>query len=736
MNIKGIYSNSKLFKLIGLIVLLCVTMLSPLHTIHADETEDDPMDPTVMARVTFTNAPSHQPDLYVAKKVTCNASGVAIPDEEFMFQVLIDNEAYANETFYLVDSSNNPVLDDMGNPISKKTTASGTFSLKDKQVARFDYVGAGRSYEVKEIGINESFECISPASSVSSGTIGRDGSQVNFTNLYTPPVPPEISKGTLDVMKIVSWPDYYKYEDYSATPLTFSFKLMVNGSPVANKTYDLYNTQTGITTSKYSTTDANGIFSIEKDCIAKFDDLEGNADYLVSELDKEGWRLVGENDRSGSTSANKTEVFSNAISSFIVTKTLASGTTDNEFTFTLFGAGKTIMPNAEYWLYKTDGTRVYTLNDEGEKVYSSSYTDDLGQFTLKQNEAAIFVGIKPGTVYSVQEEVIPGFKQISPVSSLGYENKTVTATGDEVLQFVNEIKEEKASLSVTKKLSYPEDAPLVNREFKFRLEVEKDDDTFVPLANAIYTIGSDTTNYETDDNGEFTLKQNETAHFNKLILNKEYRVKEIISADTYPGYRLDDEDLLQDDDGYFYDGGVLIDDSALSFVFTNIYTPKKTSLNITKVKSSDDSSLMPGVEFKLYLDEGCNTPYSSDSYITDEDGMIEIDNLKAGTYYLREERALEGYKVLPFPVKIDIERVKSSDDEEGFKMTLTYDDSILGKVTPLKLESFDDSPSLSFIIKDDDARIIKLPETGGPGIYMYLLVGSAILTYGLLERRK
>lgn len=736
MNTKGIYSNSKLFKLIGLIVLLCVTMLSPLHTIHADEDEDDPMDPTVLARVTFTNAPNHQPDLYVAKKVICNESDIAIPDEEFTFQILIDGDAYAGETYYLVDSSNNPILDDMKNPISGKTTASGTFSLKDKQVARFDYVGAEKTYEVKEIGILENFECISPSSSVSSGTVGKDGSQVNFTNLYTPPVPPESSKGTLDVMKIVSWPDHYKYTDDSTTPLTFSFELKVNGSPVANKTFDLYNTETGITTSNYDKTDANGVFSIGKDCIAKFNDLEGNADYKVKELDKEGWRLVGENDREGSTSANKTEVFSNAISSFIVSKTLMSGTTSQEFTFTLFGTGKTVMPNAKYWKYKTDGTRVYTLNEEGQKVYTTYKTDTKGQFTLKQNEVAIFIGIAPGTVYSVQEELVDGFKQVYPLSSLGYENKTVTSTGDELLQFVNEIKEEKASLSVTKKLSYTDDAPLVSKSFRFRLEV-KDGESFKPLSEAVYTIGSDTTNYATDKNGEFTLRQNETAHFNKLILNKDYRVKEIIDSSSYPGYTLVvSEELSKDSDGYYYYEGRLEDESALSFVFTNKYDAKTAKLQITKVNSSDDSIGLPDAKFTLWLDEKCTKPYSSDVYTTGSDGTATITGLKAGTYYLKEESAPAGYKVLPQIVKIDIERVYDSYGIEGFKMSITCDEAIIGKVSADISESFKISPLLSLTVKDDDARIVKLPNTGGPGIYLYLIVGSALLTYGLLEKRR
>lgn len=725
----------KLLKLVSLVMILFLSVLSPLHItgVYADDEppvqDPDALDETVKARVVFTNAPTHQPDLYVSKTVEKQNPSLTAPDVSFYFQITVDGALYANKEYELLDASGLPVTDATGVPVKGKTTAQGTFSLKDKQTARFEYVGSNKSYTVKEIGQIEDFECISPASKEVSGVIPKDGEQVNFRNLYSHDDPTPES-GSLKIRKNISWPEGYKYEEEEATEFTFT--VYVNGKPLKNANYNLHNIKTLRDILNYGRTDDNGQFKMEADCIATFTDLEANADYKVEELNEGKWHLVSSSYTEGSTSDNSTAVFNNTASSFAVKKTLSKGTTDKQFTFTLFGAGKTVMPDAEYWLYKNDGSRIIE-DDE----YVTGKTDENGQFKLSQNQTAVFVGLAAGTVYSVQEEPEQGFKQVFPASSLGYENKTVSASGNEVLSFINEPKEEKASLSVTKKLSYSEDAPLSATAFKFRLEMyDSEKEIYVPVEKAVYTIGSDTENKETDTAGEFTLRQNETATFDRLIINKYYRIKEVITDDTYPGYKLntDDEKLKQDlTDNLYYKEDKLDDDSSLSFEFENIYTSKKTALDITKL-NEDGSDVLKDAEFGLYTDEACKALLKSE--ITDEDGVIHFENLKAGTYYLKEITPPKGYKALPSPVKVLIERVVNADKVEGFKMSLEYDDSIMGKVEAGTTESYTKEPLLSFTVKDEDARIVVLPQTGGPGIYMYLMAGAALITYGLLEKKR
>lgn len=717
------------------LVVLFMSFVSPFAVIAEDDPanpgEDVVLDDGVNALVTFTNAPSHQPDLFVTKKVTTESADTEIPDTSFSFQIRIDGAAYAGKKFTVINSSGEPVLDDHGNPLTGVTTSSGGFSLKHNQTAWFEYVGANKTYEIKEIDTDSKYTCLTPASGVDTGTIGKDGSSSNFTNLYTPPfVPPVIptpDNGAVSVIKQISWPSGYTYED-TTTP-EFTFKLEVDDEKVANYEYLLVDLASG--TSSLKKTDAEGRFKLHDNEKANFTQLKSDADYKVSELISDNWRLIGENDREGSTGNKDTLVFSNVTSSFIVNKTLSKGTTEESFSFTLYNASKNPMSGVTYWLYSTDGSRL--KDDSGSYVVET--TTSGGKFTLKQNQAAVFMGLPAGTVYSVVEDVKEGFRQVTPLSAEGYTNKVVTEAGSELLPFVNEIKDEQGSLSVTKKLELlnPLEAPLVSKSFTFVLEMkDKTTGVYSPLAGAVYTIGSDTTNYETDANGQFTLKQNETAYFEKLILNREYRVKEITGL-LPEGYTLKGSDTYQE--------GLLADGGNLSFNITNIYTPKKTSLRITKVKSSDDTSALPGAVFELYTDSECNASYKTTSagdnvqYTTGSDGTVIIEDLKEGTYYLKEITAPGGYKVLPSVVKLVITRALSG-TSEGFKMTATYDDSVMGKVSCDASESYISSPLLGLTVKDDDARIVKLPNTGGPGIYLYLIVGSALLTYGLLEKRR
>ena len=719
-----------------MIVLCMYLVLSPLSVIHAEDEDptdpyvDEPLDTGVKAKVTFVNAPSHQPDLYVSKSVTSDYDS-PIPDITFTFQIKVDNEAYANKKYELLDSlSNAPILDEHSVPVTGTTSASGTFTLKKDQTARFEYVGANRSYEITEAGKYDNFECIKPASGVSTGTIGKDGSSVSFVNMYTPPATNN-RYGSLNVVKQLSWPDGYNYTDTSDPE--FSFRLTVSGSPLKNQAFDLYNSVTGVITPNYGKTDEYGVFTIKADTKAMFKELEYDADYLISELtDGSNFRLVSENDKEGTTSKGNTEVFTNTISSFIVTKTMSKASTDDSFTFTLYGAGKVAMSDASYWLYSTDGRRIDDITHT---------TDASGHFELKQNEAAIFINIPEGTVYSVAEEPKEGYKQISPESAAGFEERPVTKNGDEKLEFVNEKKEGSASLTVTKKIIYENgvDAPLLKKSFDFLITVKnRTTGEYEPLTSAIYTIGSDTTNYDTGSDGTFSLKQNETASFDRLLLDREYRVYECITDTSIPGYKLDTSDLelvYDSEKEYYYKGGLLEDGNSLSFVISNIYSSKKLSLEILKCDNSKDSNPLKDATFRLYLDEECTSPYDSIDYITDENGLINIPEIKDGTYYIKEESAPAGYKVLPSPVKITITRsLKGSD--EGFIATIDYDSSVMGKAELTVSESFSDSPLLSLTIKDDDARIIVLPSTGGIGIYAYLLIGAAMITYGVMEKRK
>lgn len=128
---------------------------------------------------------------------------------------------------------------------------------------------------------------------------------------------------------------------------------------------------------------------------------------------------------------------------------------------------------------------------------------------------------------------------------------------------------------------------------------------------------------------------------------------------------------------------------------------------------------LAGAEFKLYTDADCTeakalkfTKNSEDKYRYDKTsgnatltslstGMINIEGIKEGTYYLKETAAPKGYNLLKDAIKIDI------DADGNIKM---------GEITVEKVEVQNNAGSI-------------LPSTGGMGTALFYIFG-AILVVG------
>lgn len=78
---------------------------------------------------------------------------------------------------------------------------------------------------------------------------------------------------------------------------------------------------------------------------------------------------------------------------------------------------------------------------------------------------------------------------------------------------------------------------------------------------------------------------------------------------------------------------------------------EKNTAQIKILKQEETKKPLEGVEFQL-LDKSKNPIYQS--LITDEKGIITLENIQPGTYYLRETKTLEGYVKYDEDIKIDI----------------------------------------------------------------------------------
>lgn len=81
------------------------------------------------------------------------------------------------------------------------------------------------------------------------------------------------------------------------------------------------------------------------------------------------------------------------------------------------------------------------------------------------------------------------------------------------------------------------------------------------------------------------------------------------------------------------------------------YTKNNTKIIIVK-KEEGSGKALEGVEFEL-LDDKQNTIFST--LKTNKEGKVEIENLLPGTYYIKETKTLDGYKIYDKLIKVDLD---------------------------------------------------------------------------------
>ncbi len=134
-----------------------------------------------------------------------------------------------------------------------------------------------------------------------------------------------------------------------------------------------------------------------------------------------------------------------------------------------------------------------------------------------------------------------------------------------------------------------------------------------------------------------------------------------------------------------------------------IYSSINGKITITKVDKNDNTKFLSGATFKLEkLDNSGNidTTFDVIEKITDQNGKIEFNELKIGKYRITETVAPVGYELANDSIEVDI---TTSEHEINIIST-----------DRLKLE---------------------LPETGGKGIFLYIIVGLSLILSAILIKK-
>jgi LPXTG-motif cell wall-anchored protein len=164
-----------------------------------------------------------------------------------------------------------------------------------------------------------------------------------------------------------------------------------------------------------------------------------------------------------------------------------------------------------------------------------------------------------------------------------------------------------------------------------------------------------------------------------------------------------------------------------------------------ELDNGSEHAALSGAVFGLYTDEGCTKLYKNDKFTgevtTAPDGTMEINGLKAGTYYLKEISAPTGYikdsKVHTIVIDAKIENVDVTETVEGIEVTYSvptlksYTITIDGNESSYEMTL--DGPNLSSVTPAESTSEIvntkgfALPSTGGIGTTIFYVVGGLLV---------
>lgn len=180
----------------------------------------------------------------------------------------------------------------------------------------------------------------------------------------------------------------------------------------------------------------------------------------------------------------------------------------------------------------------------------------------------------------------------------------------------------------------------------------------------------------------------------------------------------------------------------------DIVTSFTYQLNVTKVDGKDESVTLKDARFALYrlVDDtkkeyvliDANNKVSgwqddlptvtetiegeevtlNGNIVTNDDGRMSVIGLDAGTYYLTECVAPDGYNLLDKDVKITIDAEYSPDGKTITKLTVTVDDAVTSNNGNIA------SGELEVIVKNFSGA--ELPSTGGIGTTIFYTLGGLL----------
>ncbi len=158
---------------------------------------------------------------------------------------------------------------------------------------------------------------------------------------------------------------------------------------------------------------------------------------------------------------------------------------------------------------------------------------------------------------------------------------------------------------------------------------------------------------------------------------------------------------------------------------TYTYTIDLDLSKIAKLKNEDsEKEFLSGAEFEIYSAPNTVEERTPIAIITtDELGQALYSSLGAGTYYLKEVKAPEGYNKLREEIEIE---VNATCDEFG-TITWTVEDKTNNNLILVQIVEKEGTTTPEVNLQVENTNGFQLPSTGGVGTVIFTVVGLSIM---------
>lgn len=362
-----------------------------------------------------------------------------------------------------------------------------------------------------------------------------------------------------------------------------------------------------------------------------------------------------------------------------------------------------------YELVKGNNAGEHTATTVGDEVEKYQLTVTYHPYSISDRKSILSeTGIKDPNLESYKAENAPKQELVGTPKGGVEVTSTIADTGTYIVNVVA------GELQIIKKLDTPADQ---NEIFNFVIKDKNNTDVATATATvvkgsseatAVFTLASGA-NAVLDPNNQKLTELSKGDYTVEEVLGSDarYELLNIEAGATTNCSSVVNKDEQQKVTNITFTLGTDLDKRIGVAEFTN----KKSVVDIEfeKVDIQTPTTKLPGAEFALYKADAAGNQTNAQvgtTYTSDSNGGIAIENLPIGEYVLVETKAPAGYLCSTIPWKITVANDRN--------ITVTYNGD------PVVLSNN--------IYQLTNAKVYSLPESGGNGIYWYMIGGMVLMS--------